>query len=65
MTTCLRRPYEHGVNYKLSARAVRIFDIDQLYDEFATHFGCALLAARPAHSRDKPKVENVVLFVER
>jgi transposase len=29
-----------------------------LYDEFAAHYGCALLAARPAHPRDKPKVEN-------
>ena len=24
-----------------------------LYDEFAAHYGCALLAARPAHPRDK------------
>lgn len=31
---------------------------NRLYDEFATHYGCALLAARPAHPRDKPKVEN-------
>lgn len=36
-----------------------------LYDEFAAHYGCALLAARPAHPRDKPKVENAVLVVER
>ena len=36
-----------------------------LYDEFATHYGCALLAARPAHPRDKPKVEDAVLVVER
>ena len=36
-----------------------------LYDEFASHYGCALLAARPAHPRDKPKVENAVLVVER
>jgi transposase len=36
-----------------------------LYEEFATHYGCALLAARPAHPRDKPKVENAVLVVER
>jgi transposase len=37
----------------------------RLYDEFANHYGCALLAARPAHPRDKPKVENAVLVVER
>ncbi len=36
-----------------------------LYDEFAAHYGCALLAARPAHPRDKPKVANAVLVVER
>ena len=38
---------------------------NRLYDEFASHYGCALLAARPAHPRDKPKVENAVLVVER
>lgn len=38
---------------------------NRLYDEFATHYRCALLAARPAHPRDKPKVENAVLLVER
>jgi transposase len=38
---------------------------NRLYEEFATHYGCALLAARPAHPRDKPKVENAVLVVER
>ena len=38
---------------------------NRLYDEFAAHYGCALLAARPAHPRDKPKVENAVLVVER
>lgn len=38
---------------------------NRVYDEFANHYGCALLAARPAHPRDKPKVENAVLVVER
>jgi len=38
---------------------------NRLYEEFAAHHGCALLAARPAHPRDKPKVENAVLVVER
>lgn len=37
----------------------------RLYEEFASHYGCALLAARPAHPRDKSKVENAVLVVER
>jgi transposase len=26
---------------------------NRLYDEFASHYGCALLAVRPAHPRDK------------
>ena len=38
---------------------------NRTYEEFATHYGCALLAARPAHPRDKPKVEGAVLLVER
>ncbi len=35
------------------------------YDEFARHYGCAVLAARPRHPRDKPKVEGSVLLVQR
>ena len=35
------------------------------YEEFAKHYGCAILAARPAHPRDKPKVEGSVLLVQR
>ena len=35
------------------------------YEEFAKHYGCAILAARPAHPRDKPKVESSVLLVQR
>jgi transposase len=27
---------------------------NRLYEEFAAHYGCALLAARPMHPRDKP-----------
>jgi transposase len=38
---------------------------NRTYEEFATHYGCALLAARPAHPRDKPKVEGAVLLVEQ
>ncbi|WP_156055425.1 IS21 family transposase [Thiomonas sp. Bio17B3] len=38
---------------------------NRTYEEFARHDGCALLAARPAHPRDKPKVEGAVLLVER
>jgi transposase len=38
---------------------------NRTYEEFARHYGCALLAARPAHPRDKPKVEGAVLIVQR
>ena len=38
---------------------------NRTYEEFAKHYGCALLAARPAHPRDKPKVEGAVLLVQR
>ena len=35
------------------------------YEEFAAHYGTALLAARPGKPRDKPKVEGAVLLVQR
>jgi transposase len=35
------------------------------YEEFARHYGCAVLAARPRHPKDKPKVEGAVLLVQR
>jgi len=38
---------------------------NRTYEEFAVHYGCAVLAARPAHPRDKPKVEGSVLLVQR
>ena len=38
---------------------------NRTYEEFATHYGTAILAARPRHPRDKPKVEGTVLLVQR
>jgi transposase len=38
---------------------------NRLYEEFAAHYSCAVLAARPGHPRDKPKVEAAVFLVER
>jgi transposase len=35
------------------------------YEEYIRHYGCAVLAARPAHPRDKPKGEGSVLLVQR
>ena len=35
------------------------------YEEFAKHYSCAVLPARPGHPRDKPKVETSVLVVQR
>ena len=37
---------------------------DTLLD-FARHYGCSVLPARPYHPQDKPKVEHSVLLVER
>ena len=37
----------------------------RLVDEFSTHYDVAVLPARPAHPRDKPKVEVGVQVVER
>lgn len=36
-----------------------------LVDELCAHYGVAVLPARPAHPRDKPKVEVAVQVVER
>ena len=39
--------------------------VGRLVQEFCDHYSVAVLPARPAHPRDKPKVENAVLVVER
>ncbi len=39
--------------------------VNRLVDEFCDHYDVALLPARPAHPRDKPKVEVAVQVVER
>ena len=38
---------------------------NRTYEEFAKHYSTVVLAARPAHPRDKPKVEGSVLLVQR
>ena len=40
-------------------------DLNPTYQELATHYGTAVLPARPRKPRDKPAVENAVLQVER
>jgi len=40
-------------------------DLNPAYAELARHFGCCVLPARPRRPRDKAKVENAVLIVER
>jgi transposase len=40
-------------------------DINRTYHEMAEHYGTAVLPARPYKPRDKAKVENAVLVVER
>ncbi len=39
--------------------------VNRTYTEMATHFGTAILPARPRKPRDKAKVEQAVLIVER
>jgi transposase len=39
--------------------------VGRLLEEFCGHYGVAVLPARPAHPRDKPKVEVAVQVVER
>jgi transposase len=39
--------------------------VGRLVEEFCDHYSVAVLPARPAHPRDKPKVEAGVLVVER
>ena len=39
--------------------------VNQAFAEFARHYGLAVLPARPKRPRDKAKVENAVLQVER
>jgi transposase len=40
-------------------------ELNATYAEFTQHYGCTALPARPAHPRDKPKVEGSVLLVQR
>jgi len=39
--------------------------VNRTYAEMATHYGAAILPARPRRPRDKAKVEQAVLIVER
>ncbi len=39
--------------------------IGRSYSEFAAHYGCALIPARPRKPQDKAKVEVAVQIVER
>jgi transposase len=40
-------------------------DLNRTYSEMAEHYGTAIMPARPYKPRDKAKVENAVLLVER
>jgi transposase len=40
-------------------------EVNRLVEEFSAHYGITVLPARPAHPRDKPKVEVGVQVVER
>lgn len=40
-------------------------DLNRAYAEWAEHYGTCVMPARPAHPKDKPKVEAGVLVAER
>lgn len=40
-------------------------ELNQTYADLARHYGCAVVPARPYKPKDKAKVENAVLVVER
>ena len=40
-------------------------ELNRTYADWATHYGCAILPARPYRPRDKAKVENGVLVAKR
>lgn len=40
-------------------------EIQRTYEEMAAHYGCAVVAARPRHPKDKAKVEVGVQVVQR
>lgn len=39
--------------------------VNRSYQELATHYGAVVVPARPAHPKDKAKVESMVLVVQR
>lgn len=54
-------------NTKVAVIKACLYDpqIDRTYAEMAAHYGTAILSARPRKPRDKAKVEQAVLVVER
>jgi len=40
-------------------------DLNRTYQDWATHYGVAIVPARPRHARDKAKVEQGVLLTQR
>ena len=54
-------------NTKVAVIKASLYDpqINRTYAEMAAHYGTAILPARPRKPRDKAKVEQAVLIVER
>jgi transposase len=54
-------------NTKTAVIKARLYDpqVNRTYAEMAAHYGAAVLPARPRRPRDKAKVEQAVLIVER
>jgi transposase len=54
-------------NAKVAVIKACLYDpqVNRSYADMARHYGCAVLPARPRRPRDKAKVEQAVLMVER
>jgi len=54
-------------NYKGAVKKAHRYDpdINQTYTEFSQHYGVGIIPTRPHHPKDKAKVENSVLIVQR
>jgi len=54
-------------NYKGAVKKAHRYDpdINKTYSDFAEHYGIGVIPARPRHPKDKAKVENSVLIVQR
>src|SRR5260221_4871886 len=67
VTACGELPLLVPDNTKAAVIKACLYDpqINRTYADMAAHYGTAILPARPRRPRDKAKVEQAVLIVER